>query len=367
MTGAIPRERKHRSLKWTGVCAVLCVLSTANIARADDSAAAVGAGGLVARRETRIIMAKEVLKISPTKVVVDYDFRNDSDEDVTTEVAFPVPPYSDEIDEPAVSLESFSDFKVEVDGKPVSFKAEARAFLKRKDVTDLLYGDKIDIQSFGHYDQNKMIIHDLDRLPEKEQRRLETLGLFDLDPPKGNWIVHLQYHWTQRFPARSTVHIRHEYTPIVGFTQISIGDLEDALNHPHSTGSVHQTSMLQSVCAEKPFLTAMEGKLRAIEARAKTDDERMSAGVAYPHWVDFILTSANTWRRPIEDFTLIVDRGALNAGESKMLVSFCSPDGAPVEKIDSYRFKVHLTNLVPKTELRIGFFDLPTASQQPAK
>ena len=35
-------------------------------------------------------MAKEVLQISAKRVIVDYDFRNDSDEDITTEVAFPI-------------------------------------------------------------------------------------------------------------------------------------------------------------------------------------------------------------------------------------------------------------------------------------
>jgi len=59
----------------------------------DDSAASIAPGGLVARRERRIVMAKKVLRISPEKVVVDYDFRNDTDQDVTTEVAFPIPPY----------------------------------------------------------------------------------------------------------------------------------------------------------------------------------------------------------------------------------------------------------------------------------
>ena len=74
----------------------------ASPALADDSAASIAAGGLVARRETRIVMAKEVLRISPNKVVVDYDFRNDTDQDVTTEVAFPVPPYSYGPENPAI-------------------------------------------------------------------------------------------------------------------------------------------------------------------------------------------------------------------------------------------------------------------------
>ena len=60
--------------------------------RADDGAASIAAGGVILmKREPRIVMAKEVLAISPDRILVDYDFRNDSDEDITTEVAFPIP------------------------------------------------------------------------------------------------------------------------------------------------------------------------------------------------------------------------------------------------------------------------------------
>lgn len=73
------------------VAVVLAALALAATVFADDSAAAISAGGLVPRRETRIVMAKEVPRIGMKKIVVDYDFRKDSDQDVTTEVAFPVP------------------------------------------------------------------------------------------------------------------------------------------------------------------------------------------------------------------------------------------------------------------------------------
>jgi hypothetical protein len=98
---------------------------------ADDGAASIAAGGLVPRREVRIVMEKEVLSISEKRVVVDYDFRNGSAEDVITEVAFPVPPYKDDIEAPTVSLQSFSDFRLFVnDGKPAAFNIEAKATLK---------------------------------------------------------------------------------------------------------------------------------------------------------------------------------------------------------------------------------------------
>jgi hypothetical protein len=77
-------------------------------------------------------------------------------------------------------------------------------------------------------------------------------------------------------------------------------------------------------------------------------------------WVDFILTSANTWRRPIEDFTLIADRANTHNGDHS-LISFCSPDDAKIEKIDADHFRVHLTNFIPTSELHIGFFDVPQA------
>src|ERR1700733_6346931 len=107
-------------------------------ARADDSAASIAAGGLVPRHEARIVMAKEVLLISLNKIVVDYDFRNDSNQDVTTEVAFPIPPYTNDWVEQDLAQQSFADFHVWVYHEPAEFKSEAKAFLKGKDVTALL-------------------------------------------------------------------------------------------------------------------------------------------------------------------------------------------------------------------------------------
>ncbi|HEY6373419.1 MAG TPA: DUF4424 family protein [Candidatus Sulfotelmatobacter sp.] len=55
---------------------------------------------------------------------------------------------------------------------------------------------------------------------------------------------------------------------------------------------------------------------------ARTKDKTAS-----DNYVDFILTTANTWKTPIEDFTLIVERPHWknNRGESDLgdYVSFC--------------------------------------------
>lgn len=335
-------------------------------APADDSAASIAAGGLVSRRETRIVMAKEVLRISPDKIVVDYDFRNDTDQDVTTEVAFPIPPYGYGPEDWAITEASFSDFKLSINGKTVAFRTEAKATLKGRDVTPILTADHIDIASFGHLREpsgHDWRVHtpDVERLPKAEQQRLAKLGLYDADDGWGLWMVHLQYHWTQTFPAHSTVHIRHEYKPVEGFELMPADTFKNALTGaaPGGQGEIEReqvfdVKLLSGFCSDASFL-------RGAIARLEAQDEQ-TGRFAYPHWVNFILTSANTWRQPIEDFTLIIERGKPQSGMGSRSIEFCTPQNAPVTKLDADHFQVHLTNFIPKSELRIGFFDFMQAA-----
>lgn len=321
------------------------------------------------RRETRVVMAKEVLRISDKKVVVDYDFRNDSAEDVTTEVAFPIPPYKNEFPEEETQEQSFRSFRLWVNGKRVSYAAEAKATLKGKDVTAPLEADHIDIPTFGHFDDTgedanritQIEVPDFTRLPKAAQSRLIKEGFFE-DLGGGTvvslYTVHLQYHWTQTFPAHSTIHIRHEYAPAVGYQPIQL----EAFKGVQSAGGTGQSrpkkvgreqddkDLLLSFCPESSFLREA---IRSIE-----QGDPASGSLEYPHWVDFILTSANTWQEPIEDFTLIVERPQPQLG-GRVLVSFCSP--GKVEKLDADHFQVHLTDFVPTSELHIGFFEVPGA------
>jgi hypothetical protein len=72
-------------------------------------------------------------------------------------------------------------------------------------------------------------------------------------------------------------------------------------------------------------------------------------------YVDFILTTANTWKQPINDFTLLVNRPVKTEvyGDANM-ISFCW--AGPVTKVSANQFKATATDLIPKSELRIGFF-----------
>jgi hypothetical protein len=74
-------------------------------------------------------------------------------------------------------------------------------------------------------------------------------------------------------------------------------------------------------------------------------------------WVDYILTTANSWKTPIKDFTLIIDKrknsGHIVAPERRY-VSMCW-DG-PVRQMDAAHLFLHKTNFVPKKEIRVAFF-----------
>jgi Domain of unknown function (DUF4424) len=75
-------------------------------ARANDSSAAMAAGGLELIKNDQVRMVSEVLRIAPRLVEVNYVFENTGSNDVTTPVAFPLP----ELAQLAQLGGSFGDF-----------------------------------------------------------------------------------------------------------------------------------------------------------------------------------------------------------------------------------------------------------------
>ncbi|MDR3737092.1 MAG: DUF4424 family protein [Acidobacteriaceae bacterium] len=332
------RKRLIVTVLAAGLCIAVC-------AHADDTAVAVAMGGLVAKREPRIAMSKEVLTIGLKQVAVQYEFRNDTDQNITTEVAFPIPSYGDGPTMDGREDARFDDFKLTIEGKPVSFQIQAKAFLGKEDVTELLRRDHIDMLSFGHMDEKNSICRDIRHLPKAEQKRLIDMGLVQQDSysDMALWTVEKKYYWSQTFPAHSIVHIAHTYTPAIGFMQIEGKIYDTLLHHQESTLADYQkwdAGILLSLCPDSGVL-----KSAASNALKQPAEGGRYIGLEY---VDFILTTANAWKRPIEDFTLIVEKPS--KGD---LVSFCW-DGA-VTKMDATHFVSHVKDFVPSKEVRIGF------------
>jgi len=325
--------------------------------RADDGAGSIAAGGIILmKRELRITMAKEVLQISLGKVIVDYDFCNDSDEDITTLVAFPIPRYGYGDWDETFGDPTFSDFSLAINGVPTKFKTEVRAYIGKREVTALLAREHIDSSTFGHFntkaEESSDPSPDFTRAAPAAKAVLRQSGAYDKDNYP-SWKVDKKYYWTQTFPAHGTVHIRHEYSPAIGgsnsFSYGLRGEQELARKAKRTADEAQEIDEVESMC----FEPALRNRMLSMTKQGQM--------VPY-NYVDFILTTANTWKTPIEDFTLIVERpSAGDQGKNKRyvpaskqsLVSFCW--AGPVEKSDPQHFTAHLTNFVPDKELRIGF------------
>lgn len=331
-------------MRFLSLLAVSAVLA-GSAALADDGAASIAAGGIVMTREPRITMAKEVLSISEGKIVVDYDFRNDTNAGITTEVAFPIPDYDLDMGNINPAEQGFDDFQLWVNGKSVHYTVEAKdtveakAMVKGRDYSALLRSMGVDVASYGHSTDNDTQPQ-IQMLSAAQKERLATAGVIDKDNTP-NWKVRKKYYWSQSFPAHTTVHIRHEYTPVLGNSNsIAYGTLL-------KTGKAGENDYeLASVCPTPELLGALR------------QDTQRAHHVVSIEYVDFILTTANTWKTPIGDFTLDIARPPLakdpnHPATSVNAVSFCW-DG-PVEKVSADHFRAHLTNFIPAKEARIGF------------
>lgn len=317
------------------------LLLAAAVTMANDGAASTAAGGIQLGHEERISLEKERLTISVSKIIVEYEFLNETDKDVSTEVAFPLPAYE------ATSLDNdlarkIEDFHVWVDGHEIPYRTEARALLGGKDYTARLREAGIDVASLGHFSDRELeptFSEDFNRLTAQQQKQLRNEGLFNEFFPM--WEAHVTHHWQQTFPAHKTLRIRHEYAPASGQMLTGLDDLTQAKPERR-----HQASFSQW-CIEP----SLRRKLTALMARD---------GYSFVSWVDYVLTTANTWKKPIGDFELIVERPKPDWSPEQPIssakhyaVSFCW--AGPVSQPDADHFVARAKSFVPTQELSVAF------------
>ena len=299
-------------------------------ALANDSAVETSVGGLKLVKEHSVLMEKERLFISGTLVRVEYVFRNTTKEPVVSEVAFPIPTFRYIFADPGGSRD-FSDFKVWIDGKPIKVEKEVRAYAGRREVTEDLHRAKITIENFGDFEPD--VDNEIARLKPDVRIALAKVGAIKArkeDPllywPE--WNVDIKYHWRQEFPPGIAVHIKHEYRPVIGFGQIQLHKKE-----------------IKDICID----TNTYDELRRRGIRSFPDDP-IGANLLNVEWVSYILTTANTWQKPIKEFELIVQ------SEKNRLAAFCWDGG--VNKPDTTQFRAYKTDFIPTKDLEIYFFQV---------
>lgn len=316
---------------------------------ANDGAASVGVGGIQLKREARISMEKEHLTISGEQVTVEYEFLNDTAEDITTEIAFPVPPY-DEHNLDASFHKRLDDFRVWVEGREIKYQTDVKAMLNGVDYASLLQKLGVDVASLGHWDfpdeRDAPYSPDVEKLSQEQRDELKRLGLISSYNGFMAWTVVKTYHWTQIFPAHKILHVRHIYAPVLGY-----GGIEPEVVYPvpRQERTPEFTAAVHDSCID-----AMLEKTLVAAARKERKEE---GGYISSKWIDYILTTANTWRTPIKDFELIVERPRQQPpAANRWFVSFCW-DG-PVERLDANHFIARSMNFVPNRELHVAFFGI---------
>lgn len=311
--------------KWIAILFLMWVISiTPQLLLANEMPlAGISANGITIKDENNIQIEKEELYISVDKIEVSYIFRNDTGKDIVTQVAFPIPQHHYDPTGNVKHYPVLSDFKVEVNGKEQKYSERTRALLGEKDYTSLLTSLKISIRDFGN--NNTFSVSNADK------KRLIGLGLISDDPATGElpeWAVETIYYWTQSFPANSTTRIKHTYEPIPSF-------------------SIHYVSPGQGVKELSDSLCVNQEELISWIKKSNQGifplNERFTVNT-----IDYILTTANHWKRPIKEFHLVI-------ADKAWLASSCFEKNK-LKRINEHSVEITINDFVPKAEIEVFFF-----------
>jgi len=320
---------------------------------ANDGFGGLTATGLQFSQTAAVQMVSEDLFLSPDQVRVRSLFRNDSDAEVRGEVIFPLPPIAlAGLQESAFALaedklrrQNMVDFVALVDGHRIAVNIERMAVVEPpyeenrrpsaaydapgEEVTALL--KNLGIPLSLEIDQ---VTQALTRLPPSAQERLKARGLATFhgtEPPTPAWSIIERYHWTQTFARGKEVTIEHRYHPAPP-GGIFVWPAQGTEPDPY------QRQLIATYCIDAPSQRAI-GRL----LHPPTRSEYPGTGSAV--LLDYVLTTANTWKGPINRFHLTIDKG--RAGN---VLSLCV-DG--IRKTGPTTFEVEKTNFRPERDLRL--------------
>ncbi|MDG2003583.1 MAG: DUF4424 family protein [Novosphingobium sp.] len=308
-------------------------------ALANDSEAEIDIGGITLRPSEAVVMASEDLFISEDIVRVSYRFTNPTNRDVTSMVAFPMPPQPRGMQDRWYDMESKQDwsgfgFATWVDGKPVRLNMIERAMIGTRDVTERVKELGWPIYWADQTGQSNLF----DKMPEGERARYLAEGLAVKDKMFDDRIVPAWDHVAffvreQIFRANSTVEVRHEYAPMAG------GSVGGALEKPVRENDPQLVAHYKKqYCTDASFLNGLDRRLAAKRKPGIT-------AIYTETWLGYVLSSGANWKGPIGDFRLVIDKGSTDN-----LVSFCM-DG--VKKIAPTQFEVRKRNFEPQSNLDV--------------
>jgi len=328
------RSRRGSEMTMRVLCAFVLAAGCAGVAVANDSSAALGAGGITLTQSADIRMASEDLSISREEVRVSYAFVNESGAPITTRVAFPLPEANlellneSDVGWPTDNEANLIDFKVTVDGRAVKPQLEEKAFLNGVDVSDVLRRFKIPFAL-----RPWPAIEAIKKLSASSKQELVTRGLADIsdDYVTVKWTVKNTFHWQQTFPSDRPLKVEHRYKPVVGGHFISPEPLADE-------------SYRKMFCIDEPTR-------KGIETRMRQQGKRNQSTILVASVIEYVLTTGKSWKGPIGTFKLTLDKG-----RADNIISFCM-DG--VRKTGPTTFVVEKRDFEPESDLNVLIVGTP--------
>lgn len=336
-----------------GVCAAALLTACAS---ANDGFGGLSATGLQFDQTGVVQMLSEDLYLGLDEVRVSYVFRHIGDEDLTGEVIFPLPPInlgaineSDfAIERADLDKENIVGFTATVDGAKVPVKvdriavkegpyeenpAPAKAYdSPGEDITALLKGYGVPLSL-----NFETVAAALGKLPKaaKDDLVARELAFFD-EAGAGSplWSIVERYHWTQTFPTGKDVKIAHTYksAPPGG-----IFIWREAKTKGES--DEYLSGLIKRYCIDGGTQAAIKKALRP------SDDAEATYYNGMAYYLDYVLTTANTWAGPIGTFKLTIDKG-----NAKNVISLCA-DG--VTKTGPTTFVIEKKDFTPTSDISI--------------
>ncbi len=319
---------------------ILFALFPATPALANDGFLGLPAGGLTLQQSGDIRMLDEDLFLSLDEVRVNYQFRNDSARTLKAWVGFPMPglPVSvnfggeDGYDIRDIKGLDLLKFETRIEGVVAPSRPYVRAFVWPRDRPwekrdRFRFTDAIDISAELTaarvpltFDANA-IKQAFARLPLAKQADWKRRGLYTKDAnfEQPEWWLSTIFVREQVFPPGRIVKVQHRYKPHPsGFIMMA-----EHLSYDPDLG--------KAACVDAPTLRAIKSVLRGTGGSG--------------HVIDYILTTANTWKGPIGHFRLTVDKG-----NPRNIVSLC---GNNVRKTGPKTFVFEANNFRPQQDIKV--------------
>lgn len=321
----------NRLMTAAAAAALLVFTSAAN-----DGFAGMTATGLEFQKTDQIAMQSEDLYIGMHEIRVAYVFKNTSAEDVSGTVAFPMPPVAvstfifspTQMKTTDLDAENPLNFTATVDGKAVALKTDRRAYAPKpyvepadpnapyvpppakdeyeapgEDITEYLTSLGIPLVF-----DTAAIMAVLDKLPPEKVKELQEKGLAEKDTgdngPEMRWIIGwsigIRHYWDQTFPAGAEVKIEHAYKAFPN----------GGLFYWYNWTKPDENWESDPNADDKAKYCIDEARAEEIKAAIPAQPEAGGAHGGTAYNIAYILTTAKTWKGPIGNFKLTLDKGS---------------------------------------------------------